>query len=186
MPEQPRSAPSEAWLIGLAGGLVGALAMNLFARVVTCQGERPEAEGAASGTDRLGRGVQPAQAERTASDDATVRVGAGAYEAATGDVPSPQAARQLGSAAHYAFGAAMGVLYGLLAPRIPAVRTCYGTLYGTAVWAVADEMTMPALGLSRGPRQLNAKVLAYGLVGHFVYASTLECVWRWGTRDRRS
>jgi hypothetical protein len=46
------------------------------------------------------------------------------------------------------------------------------------VWAAADEGAMPALGLSRGPRELPWSVHAYALLGHCVFGATLETTLR--------
>jgi hypothetical protein len=171
-----QSSPLARCAAGIAGGLLASVAMNMFARAVTAARGR-EADGAAPGAERHGRGVQPPQADGAAHDDAAVRVGATAYRAVTGREPDRDMYPWLGSAAHYAFGAAAGALYGL-ADRRSWLRTGYGTLYGGLVWAVVDEGLTPAFGLSRGPRQLPAGVLLYGLCGHLVYGSTLDCVTR--------
>ena len=60
-----------------------------------------------------------------------------------------------------------GVLY------VPDAVSC-GESFGL-VWAIADEGLMPALNLSRSPRQLSAGMHAYSLLGHAVYGSALEC-----------
>ena len=164
--------------IGVGAGLLGGFAMNLFARAVNNASHGREAEGAAPGADRIGRGMQPPQAEGRAEQDAAVRVGTAAYRAITDREPGPRAQSWLGTGAHYGFSVAAAVCYTLLADRLPSVRTCYGTLYGTAVWAIADESLMPALGLSRGPRQLPIGVHLYSLTGHWVYGATLESVRR--------
>ncbi len=169
-------------VVGLAGGLLGALAMNLFARAVVNTGNGREADGAAPGGDRAGRGAQPPQAEGHAGDDAAVRVGTAAYRAVTGDEPAREARPWLGSAAHYGFGAGAGMCYALFAGRAPVIRAGFGTLYGTLVWAFADEGVVPALGLSRGPRQLPAGVHLYSLCGHWVYGATLHAVVRQNSR----
>jgi hypothetical protein len=168
-------------LIGFAGGLVGAFAMNVFARAVDAFGEGREASGAALGNDRAGRGVQPPQADGTADDDAAVRVGTAAYRAVTDTEPGRATGSWLGTAAHYAFGGTVGACYALVSERVGVVRAGHGTLYGTAVWIVADEMIMPALRLSRGPRELSAGVHAYALTGHWVYGLMLDFVTRYGT-----
>lgn len=170
-------------VIGCAAGLLGALTMNLFSRAVASAGNGREATGAAPGRDRTGRGVQPPQAEGMAEDDATVRVGTVAYGALTGRAPDLAMRPWLGTAVHYAFSAAVGACYAAMAQRLPAVRAAHGTAYGTAVWIVADEMIMPLLGLSRGPRQLPPGVHAYALAGHWVYGFTLESAVRAGMRD---
>jgi hypothetical protein len=166
--------------LGAIGGLAGAYAMNAFARLVSrVQGGR-EAEGAAPGGDRAGRGVQPPQAEGTAADDAAVRAGASAYRTVTGRHPRPSTRPRLGSAAHYAFSAIAGCTYVWLADRLPALRAGYGTAYGTVVWALADETVTPALGLSRGPRELPPGVHLFALAGHWVFGATLDATLRIG------
>lgn len=176
--ESPASHLLRQAAIGLAAGLLGALAMNLFARAVNSMSNGREADGAAPGHDRVGRGMQPPQAQGRADHDAAVRVGTAAYRAITDREPAPEVQRWLGAAAHYAFSVAISVPYVFLADRLPFIRACFGTLYGTAVWAVADEGIMPALGLSRSPRQLPPGVHAYALAGHLVYGATLEGVRR--------
>jgi uncharacterized membrane protein YagU involved in acid resistance len=167
-------------VVGFAGGLVGALAMNLFSRALSSARGGRETPGGAPGRDRAGRGVQPPQAEGTAENDATVRVGTAAYRAMTNRTPGRATRSWLGTAVHYAFGGAMGAWYAAMAERVPTVRALHGVAYGTAVWVVADEIVMPILGLSRGPRQLPGDVHAYALAGHWVYGATLESVCRFG------
>lgn len=170
-------------LIGFAGGLLGGLAMNLFARAVTAAANGREATGAAPGHDRLGRGVQPPQADGPAEDDATVRVGTAAYGALTGGTPIRTTRSWLGTAVHYAFSGTVGSCYAAMAERLPLIRAGHGTAYGTAVWIVADELFMPLLGLSRGPRHLSLGVHAYAVAGHCVYGLTLNSVVGSGIRD---
>jgi hypothetical protein len=176
----PRAQPNVSAAIpsGLAAGLLAALAMNTFARAINAVRGGREARGAAPGTDRIGRGAQPPQAKGTTDDDAAVRVGSAAYRALTASEPSRDTRLALGTAVHYAFGATLGVAYGWMSTRAPAVRAGYGTIYGAAVWLVADEMLMPALRLSRGPRQLPAGVHAYALADHLIFGATLESATR--------
>jgi putative membrane protein len=171
-------------LIGFVGGLLGAAAMNLFSRAVSSARNGREATGAAPGYDRVGRGVQPPQADGAAEEDATVRVGTAAYRAVTGSAPDRAKRSWLGTSMHYAFGGTVGACYAVMAQRLPIIRAGHGTAYGTAVWIVADEMIMPLLGVSRGPRQLPAGVHAYALSGHWVYGLTLESTLRSWSRDQ--
>ena len=145
---------------GAAAGALGSLAMNLFAR--------------ATG-DRRAHGVQPPQS-KPLDEDAPEQVGAAAFEMVSGSEPDEELEQPLGTAAHYAFGAAMGVAYALLSPRLPVLRRGHGTLYGTLVWLFADEGLMPALGLSRGPAQLPLRTHAYALAGHVVYGAAVAAV----------
>lgn len=166
--------------LGVAAGIAGALAMDLFAAAVSAATGGREAGGAAPGGDRLGRGMQPPQARGAAEEDAATRVGTIAYRGVTGETPSPAARPWLGTAAHYGFSITAGVCYTLLAERAPAIRSCYGSLYGTLVWAVADEGVVPALGLSRRPEQLPPGMHLYSLCGHWVYGAALEAMARAG------
>jgi uncharacterized membrane protein YagU involved in acid resistance len=180
---------------GLAGGLIGALAMNVFARVVRTSNHGLEAPGAAPGSDRDGRGMQPPQARARADQDAAVQAGTAVYRSVTGRAPDRATGRWLGTGAHYTFGAALGVVYALGSSRAPALRAGFGVFYGSLVWAIADEGAMPALGLSRGPRELPLGVHGYALAGHWVYGATLEgfmramersCAPRWAPRSSSS
>jgi hypothetical protein len=173
----PRGPDISSALAGVAGGLVGSLLMNIFARAAAAMGGGSEAPGAAPGPDRSGRGAQPPQALGAADEDAATLSGAKAYELVTGERPEPEVRPYLGTAAHYAFGAGMGLLYGVMATRAPVIRTCGGTLYGTLVWAVGDEGIVPALGLSKPPQQVAPAVHVYSLLAHFVYGAALEVVW---------
>ena len=145
---------------GAIAGALGSLAMNLFAR--------------ATG-DRRAHGVQPPQAYPM-DDDAPEQVGAAAFEVVSGSEPDEELEQRLGTAAHYTFGAAMGVAYALLSPRLPVLRRGRGTLYGSLVWLLADEGLMPALGLSRGPAQLPLRTHAYAFAGHVVYGAAMAAV----------
>lgn len=176
-PRQTQASGAHLVLIGCAGGLVGALAMNLFSRAVTAAGWGPEAPARSPQPDREGHGAQTLQADRR-GDDATVRVGTAAYRAVTGSVPSRAGRSWLGTAAHYAFGGAAGACYGVMAGRLPIVRAGRGVAYGTAVWIVADETVTPLLDLSRGPSELPAGVHAYALAAHWVFGLTLDAVVR--------
>ena len=173
---RPRSTPLIGSLAaGMAAGLLAGLAMNLFARATLSVSGR-EAPDASPGADRTGRGMQPPQAKGRAEDDAAVRAGTAALTAVTGTIPSPETRRASGVAAHYAFSAMTGALYGLLSAAFPAIRAGRGTLYGAAVWIAADEIVTPALGLARPRRSQSAALQAYTLTGHLVYGCTLDTV----------
>jgi len=161
-------------LVGVCAGLAAGFVMNQFSRAITGLTGGREGDAAAPGTNRVGRGAQPPQATAEAEQDAAVRVGTSAYEAVTGTRPPPSQELRLGTAAHYALSASLGVVYALMEERRPSMRAGRGALYGAVVWVVADEGVVPALGLSRGPRELGPGVLLYGLAAHIVYGLSLE------------
>ena len=61
--------------IGALSGIAAAMMMDTFSRLMQGHEGGREAAGATPGRDRTGRGGQPAQAEGSAEQDATVKVG---------------------------------------------------------------------------------------------------------------
>ena len=96
----------------------------------------------------------------------------------TGAPLQPRRREQLGSVLHYGFGATAGAIYGLLARRWPAATLGSGTGYGTAVWLVADELIVPAMGIADSPARTPLRRHAYALVGHWAYGLALDLVRR--------
>lgn len=163
-------------LAGALAGVAGALAMNQFQRLAARAGEGREADDATIGLPRTGRGPQPAQAIGNASDDATARVANAALSVVGYQLSDPRAKQMAGELVHLAFGAINGAIYGVAAELDPRVTAAAGVPFGASVWAVADEGIVPALGLSRGPRETSAGLLAYGFLSHCVYGATTEAV----------
>jgi hypothetical protein len=79
-----------------------------------------------------------------------------------------------GAATHMAFGAAAGAVYGALAEVYPTVTAGSGLGYGAAVWGFADNVAVPALGLSKWPTEYPLSTSIYGLSAHLVFGATLE------------
>ena len=152
--------------------------MNQFQRVAARLGNGREAADATIGAPRTGRGPQPAQAIGNASEDAATRTARLALATAGKELTDPRQKQLAGEFVHLAFGAINGALYAVAAELEPRVTAAAGVPFGATVWAVADEGLVPALGLSRGPRDASAGLLAYGLLSHFVYGMTTECVRR--------
>ena len=163
---------------GALAGVAGALAMNQFQRLAARAGRGREADDATIGRPRTGRGPQPAQAMGNASDDATAIVANAALKSVGYELTDPWARQMAGEFVHLAFGAINGALYGLAAELDGRVTAAAGVPFGASVWAVADEGVVPALGLSRGPREVSAELLAYGFLSHCVYGVTTELVRR--------
>ena len=83
-----------------------------------------------------------------------------------------------GPVVHYAFGATMGAVYGGLSAVLPETSLGFGTAFGTALFAVADEIAVPALGLSKPPTETPASSHVMALASHLVWGSTTEAVRR--------
>ena len=175
VPETSSQIDLKLAVIGAVSGIVAAMAMDQFSRAARAvSGGRREAPGATPGRERDAKGAQPAQATSSADQDATVQVGTAAFRSVAGFTPSKETQQWLGTAAHYAFSAALGVNYLLASEQAPDLRRGYGTVYGSLVWAAADEGVLPAAGLSKKPSQLPVGVHAYALASHWVYGATLE------------
>lgn len=75
---------------------------------------------------------------------------------------------------HYGFGTVTGAAYGVAAEVAPASAAGEGLPFGTFVWLTADEIAVPALGLSKPAGQYPVSTHVYALASHLVYGLTLE------------
>lgn len=140
--------------VGAASGLVASFAMDKFQtkvwRLIT----------------KLARG--------SGSEEPATVVGAEKI-AETFHRTIPDDKKQLaGSLVHYLFGTMTGAAYGGLAAWMPHVRSGVGLPYGTAVFLLADEGMVPALGLSKNPRAYPFSTHLYAFASHLVYGLTLN------------
>ena len=158
--------------VGIAGGVLASWTMNQFQAAWSMAAENYRSP--SSGGKEDARDWQ----ERSEGTNATEIA---AQTAARATIDRRLTRDELAVAAplvHYAFGAAMGGLYGGLAEVSPAVRACTGTAYGTAVWVGADEIAMPMLGLSDPEAERPVEMHAQAFAAHLVYGLTLELVRR--------
>lgn len=145
---------------GAAGGLLGAWTMNRFQA-----------------------GLAKLQPKQTAGreEQAAVKAAEQVFRTVTGHGLTRRQKKTAGPLVHYGFGALIGTVYGMLAARAPAVKTAAGTLYGTAVWLVADEIGAPATRLSKPPGKIPFSKHLAALASRVVYGLTVEGV-RWASR----
>ncbi len=87
-----------------------------------------------------------------------------------------------GEAVHYAMGAASGLIYGIASEIAPASTVGLGLPFGAAVWLVADDIVVPALGLAKPATEYPLSTHAYALSSHLVYGLTTDLVRR-GVRE---
>lgn len=81
-----------------------------------------------------------------------------------------------GEAMHYLMGGVSGAIYGAAAEYSDLAKSGAGFPFGSAVWAVADDVVVPALGLSKSPLKYPLSTHAYALSSHWVYGLTSELV----------
>jgi uncharacterized membrane protein YagU involved in acid resistance len=88
--------------------------------------------------------------------------------------PTDREKQAIGQGLHYTVGTATGALYGALAEVLPALTTARGVPFGMAVWLLADELAVPALGLSKPPTRQAGLTHVYAVAAHGVYGLTTE------------
>jgi len=107
-------------------------------------------------------------------DDATVETAKVISEGVFGHELQESEKKAAGAAVHYTFGTLSGGLYGALAELVPQVTTAAGVPFGAAFWLLADEISVPLLGLSKGAAEYPVSTHAYALASHLVYGATAE------------
>ena len=168
---------------GVAGGLVGSFVMNQFQAAL---GKLMENEERSHGAQSLQQGspdhgIGRELAERGVDepdDDAASRTGNAVSELVFHHHLTKSEKEKAGAAAHYAMGVGSGAIYGAVAEMMPAATVAEGLPFGAAVWVLADEAVVPALGLSRNPTDYPASIHAYSIASHLVYGLTTELVRR--------
>jgi hypothetical protein len=153
---------SKGMIAGFAGGLVGAWVMNKFQTLWmhAADGNEPQSNGGRRGEDANATELVAQRLAGTALDRSLTR-------------------DELSVAApfvHYAFGALMGAFFGGLVERSNRVAPLSGAAWGTALWAVADEVAVPMLRLSRPTTDYPAEVHLQAFASHLVYGITTEIV----------
>lgn len=144
--------------IGTLSGIIASAAMNGFQAAWTAAQKRLGSEG-----DDEGGG-----------DPSTVKAADRLTEAAAGE-PVPEQYREAsGQLVHYGFGSLLGGVYGAASSVLPKVTTGFGLPFGAATWASADEVAVPAAGLSEPPQKTPLSTHAYSLASHLLFGAVLE------------
>jgi putative membrane protein len=155
-------------LAGAAAGLAGTVAMTQFQTLWSKASEKlnGNAEGSSSES-------------QSDSEDATMKAAGKLAELARHRL-SRDEKKKLGPIVHYAFGTGMGALYGALVEIGPRDLRRHDLLsglgFGSVLFAGADEVAVPALGLSGKPSESPASWHLYALASHIVYGVTAGAV----------
>jgi len=164
---------------GLVGGLVASWTMNQFQAVWSGVAEGFEKpHGAQSMKPSEGEATSRTAEDKEEQDDATVKAARAVSEGVFGHELEESEKEAAGAVVHYAFGTAVGGLYGAVAELSPEVTAGAGVPFGAAFWLVADETAVPLLGLAKGPTEYPVSTHAYALASHLVYGLTAELVRR--------
>jgi len=150
---------------GVAGGLLASLVMEQFQALWTMVGEKLQEP---KGDTRPKKKPKPT----------TVKTADVLSRQLFGHKVPKNKQKMAGEAVHYAMGATSGAIYGAMAEVAPVVTAVEGTAFGTAVWLVADEVSLPVLGLSKPPTSIPLSTHVYALASHFVYGAVTEAIRR--------
>ncbi|HEX5434653.1 MAG TPA: DUF1440 domain-containing protein [Candidatus Angelobacter sp.] len=162
----------KAMLAGLAGGLVGSFAMSQF------QNRWSKAASALKKDSDTESQNQSGQQSDEQSEDATMKT-AGKIAEITGHQLSHEQKAKLGPVVHYSFGTLQGGIYGAVT-ELAETRGGFvpGITFGAALFGLADELAVPALGLSGKPTESPLSSHLYALVSHLVYGISTDAVQR--------
>ena len=150
-------------LAGAIAGLVGAYAMERFQALWSDTAER----------------ARPKQTASAAKDEPTTVKAAERLAETVLHTELPEEVKPVaGEAVHYGMGALSGAIYGAVAEMLPFARAGNGLLFGAVLWWVADNMAVPAVGLSKMPSEYPPSTHAYALSSHLVYGFVTETVRR--------
>ena len=146
---------------GLIGGLVASFVMNKFQSLLTALSEE-----------------EKKSKEKTEEEPATTKAAEGISEGLFDHELSESEKKIAEPAVHYAMGAASGLIYGIASEIEPMTTVGAGLPFGTAVWLIADDIVVPALGLAKPPTEYPLSTHAYALSSHLVYGLTTDLVRR--------
>jgi Protein of unknown function (DUF1440) len=159
----------KALLAGLIGGLVASWTMN-------------QSQAALSKVSQMATGQReephPSSQDQEPSDDATMKTADRLSRAILHRPLNRQEKKTAGPVVHYAFGGAVGMLYGVAAELYPKATLGFGTTFGAVLFAVADELAVPAFGLSGDSQDVPVSSHLSGLLAHLTYGAAAEGVRR--------
>lgn len=168
-------------IAGTLGGLAASWVMNQFqatlSQIGQSSGKPHGAQATQPGAPEHGVGAQLQRTGTEQADDNATERSASALGQPFLQRPLTKHEKEIGGAwLHYAMGATSGALYGSAAELAPQVKVAAGAPFGAAVWLIADEAVVPALGLSKGPTEYPLSTHASALASHLVYGLTTEVV----------
>ncbi len=172
------AAPSPIYkgaLLGLAGGLVGTLAMGQYwlhaaPRVQPPeQGENQEQPAQPQPDQNV---ISPLGQQHENGEGPTAALGRFAYELVNHKTPGDQTRAALSESVHWAMGAGSGALYGAISAR-HGVGPLSGGVFGAALWLSVDEALVPLLGLQDGPASSEVRGHLNRLGAHLTYGAAL-------------
>ncbi len=171
---KPEPNPLEGFLLGVVGANIGLAAMTIYQNYAAKPifDASPEADKNPSGSLDS---ISVVGKQHEDGESSTAAVGRLALEKTTGDGPKNDAmATALSYGVHWGFGMLMGGVYGSLrSGKGPAADLGVGLAFGAGLWALADEVIVPMLGLQEGPTKASKTQHGNRLAAHLLYGAGL-------------
>lgn len=140
--------------VGLVAGLVATVVMTEYQNLVSAMAEEEEKKKSKNKEEK---------------EPATVKAAEMISEGAFDHKLTKREKEIAGPAMHFAMGATSGAIYGVASELAPVTTVGAGLPFGAAVWLIADDLAVPALGLSKSPTEFPLSTHAYALSSHLVY-----------------
>jgi hypothetical protein len=164
--------------VGAASGIAATLLMDQFLKLASSSQKALEKQ------EKLAQGESPwtiaheqvEQQQQAEQQEDSTEIVARRLATAAGQHLTQDQKKSAGHAVHYTFGTLMGVVYAVLAERVPEVTTGAGFAYGTLLFLAAHEIAVPALQLSPSPTGTPATDHLQHWAAHVVYGSSLDLV----------
>ncbi len=150
---------------GLVGGLIASFVMNEFQALLSALSENEEDS-------------KKEKSKKEEQEPATVKAAEGISENLFDHELTRSEKKIAEPVMHYAMGATSGLIYGAAAEIASMTTVGAGLPFGAAVWLVADDVIVPALGLSKSATEYPLSTHAYALSSHLVYGLTTDLVRR--------
>jgi putative membrane protein len=159
--------PLTGLIVGAISGLAGTVVMTQFQNLwnkVSDEMEKPKPEEEAKRAD---------EKKKAQKEDSTMKA-AGKISKQIGHPLSRNERKKAGPWVHYAFGTAVGAVFGLAAEMKPGTVRRFnpvlaGAGYGAAVFVAAHEILVPALKLSSNPLKEPIPNQIAEFVSHLIY-----------------
>ena len=171
---------------GIAGGLIGALLLSIVSRMLPVLHAQPlpfpsgPSGEAFQPTLARPRTLTQAPGPEGLAEQFAFKVASGVF----GRVLS-SGARLAGRVTHAVYGAAWGMLYGLLQASYPRPPVAFGAIYGFLVWLIGPAFLVPAMRLMGRPSEEPVGRTAALIAGHLAYGVALATAFEALQRKKR-
>src|SRR5262249_49190078 len=163
-----RAPPLRSFVLGALAGAAGSFVQNIFFKATAKIAPRPPEDAFEP--------PEPQQRHERPTETVARRFVEDVLERGPLDEEDRRRAHPI---VHYTFGSMWGAAYGFARESVPMLSSLPGALgWSTVVWAVSDDLILPAFRLSGWPQDYPLKNHLYAWVAHVVYGVTVWGAYR--------